>query len=675
MNQIPQLPNLGNFSGDKIRLQIPNLNITTPSSTNVRLPSLSDISSSSGAGSFRMNPNSNQDDIFRSVNLALSLKTNRDESKSEEDRYVISSHGGMVKESKTEADDDQPSGNYNKTKSTCFDSASAIHGIAPLPDMTTISNQVTQHVIERIKTHQEPVIPIDMSTMQPALISTKPIPRTTEKTTIQPISTPLVSIQPVPTSSQPVFIPPTSPQPVFTSTLPISSQPVFIPPTSPQPVFTSTLPISSQPVFIPPTSPQSVIPVHIQTETVSFHPALPVIGSEELNHRFTSFEKAETMDGRTELAKPKYLKCSQDPPNNNSRVTEIRQLIDFDQSDPMAAMLRSVPALVDHFVGTSPMVDQLPQLIPQSVSTPIEYLQSSSISPDPVCEVIHKIDEIPKVEKQVNQLRLVVRPKEIQKKTVRLVIRSKLKTMDIKDVVESRDEIDQSWTILDIAKKATPPGWVDLFRSAEPELADIQAILADQENIYGIYFPLKQHIFRAFDMCPLNHVEVVIIGQDPYHSTDYNGFPTAQGMSFSVSKNSPIPSSLGNIFKELARSVPGWKVPTNGDLSNWAKQGVLLLNTCLTVRQGKPKAHGDIWMGFISKVIQAISEVNPKCIYVLWGRPAERIERHLTGKNIVLKAPHPSGYSAHKGFIGCNHFMEVNKVLAEHGKSQIDWQT
>lgn len=239
-----------------------------------------------------------------------------------------------------------------------------------------------------------------------------------------------------------------------------------------------------------------------------------------------------------------------------------------------------------------------------------------------------------------------------------------------------KPQIDQKWSILDVALRACPTGWENVFQDALPELIELNNILIQKETLGETFYPLKMNIFKAFEMCALNNVKVVIIGQDPYYTTDWQGFPIAQGASFSVSRTAPIPMSLRNIFTEIERTIPGFMLPNHGDLSEWMRQGVLLLNTCLTVKAGEAGSHykkGNIWLGFLGKVLRAICSINPKCVYMLWGREAEKIEPMLTGRPNVLKAPHPSGRSAYLGFFGCNHFVEANKILISQGKIPIDW--
>lgn len=237
--------------------------------------------------------------------------------------------------------------------------------------------------------------------------------------------------------------------------------------------------------------------------------------------------------------------------------------------------------------------------------------------------------------------------------------------------------IDQTWSIKRISKEAPPKTWETILMEAEPELNDISNILDDQEKLYGQFFPLKKDTFSAFEHTPLNNVKLVIIGQDPYHQMiNINGvsLPRAVGLSFSVRREDSIPSSLNNIYAELVNTVRGFTKPNHGDLREWCAQGVLLLNTCLTVKPNQPGSHGDIWLDLMYKVFRAIEIINPTCIFLLWGKEAQKLEPMLGDKSIVLKAAHPSGFSANRGFFGCNHFNIANDHLKRQGKIGINWK-
>jgi uracil-DNA glycosylase len=183
-------------------------------------------------------------------------------------------------------------------------------------------------------------------------------------------------------------------------------------------------------------------------------------------------------------------------------------------------------------------------------------------------------------------------------------------------------------------------------------------------------YPSGGNIFNAFNLTPFEKVKVVIIGQDPYH-----GAGQAHGLSFSVLPGTPLPPSLRNIFKELEQDI-GIKTSTQyGDLTDWAKQGVLLLNASLTVRAGEPNSHAPFgWMKFTDSVISLISQKKENVIFLLWGKFAQEKSGLIDeSKHKVLKAAHPSPFSADKGFFGCRHFSKVNQILSQIGQDPIDW--
>lgn len=183
-------------------------------------------------------------------------------------------------------------------------------------------------------------------------------------------------------------------------------------------------------------------------------------------------------------------------------------------------------------------------------------------------------------------------------------------------------------------------------------------------------FPASDDIFNAFNLTPLSKVKVVILGQDPYH-----GDGQAHGLSFSVRPNVAIPPSLLNIYQEL-ESDCGCYIPNNGYLEKWAKQGVLLLNTVLTVQAHKAFSHRGIgWEEFTDAAIRAVNEQDRPIVYLLWGKPAQSKKSMLNNpKHLILEAPHPSPLSAYRGFFGCHHFSKANEFLTEHGEEPIDWQ-
>ena len=183
-------------------------------------------------------------------------------------------------------------------------------------------------------------------------------------------------------------------------------------------------------------------------------------------------------------------------------------------------------------------------------------------------------------------------------------------------------------------------------------------------------FPEEKNVFNALELTPFESVKVVILGQDPYH-----GFGQAHGLSFSVQKGIPLPPSLKNIYKELQEDIGG-DLPTEGDLTHWAKQGVLLLNTVLTVEEGNANSHkGMGWERLTNHLIESLNELKHPVIFILWGKPAQDKEKLITNSNhVILKAPHPSPLSAYRGFFGSKPFSRVNDILMQQGQSPIRWK-
>ncbi len=192
----------------------------------------------------------------------------------------------------------------------------------------------------------------------------------------------------------------------------------------------------------------------------------------------------------------------------------------------------------------------------------------------------------------------------------------------------------------------------------------------EQERLEGeLIFPEPRNIFAAFSSCPLSKLKLVILGQDPYHTAGM-----ANGLSFSVPAGAKLPPSLKNIFKELYTDL-AIPISNSGDLSAWAKQGVLLLNTCLTVQKSKPFSHNNIgWQQFTDQVIQMISQKEKNVVFMLWGKHAQQKKNIIDAKkHCVLEAAHPSPFSAHAGFFGCKHFSRANDYFIENGLAPINW--
>jgi uracil-DNA glycosylase len=217
-------------------------------------------------------------------------------------------------------------------------------------------------------------------------------------------------------------------------------------------------------------------------------------------------------------------------------------------------------------------------------------------------------------------------------------------------------QIDESWKQL----------LIDEFNA--PYFTDLKDFLVAEKSKYVVYPPGKL-IFNAFEHTPFDKVKVVIIGQDPYH-----GKGQAHGLCFSVAAGIAQPPSLVNIFKELNKDL-GLPIPQHGNLEKWADQGVLLLNATLTVRANQAGSHQNKgWETFTDSVIRKISEFRTGIVFLLWGRYAQAKEALIdTGKHYILKAAHPSPFSAYNGFFGCRHFSKTNEILKQNGAEPIDW--
>ena len=191
----------------------------------------------------------------------------------------------------------------------------------------------------------------------------------------------------------------------------------------------------------------------------------------------------------------------------------------------------------------------------------------------------------------------------------------------------------------------------------------------DTQYLNETIYPPRNELFSAFELTPYSSLKVVILGQDPYHQ-----FGQANGLAFSVKDGIKIPPSLKNIYKEIEAST-GAPMPSNGNLTRWAKQGVLLLNTVLTVRDSHAGSHrGKGWEVFTDSVIALLNQHSEPIIFMLWGSDAQKKAQLISNtQHTILTAPHPSPLSAYRGFFGCNHFVQANEFLQKMGKVQIEW--
>lgn len=227
----------------------------------------------------------------------------------------------------------------------------------------------------------------------------------------------------------------------------------------------------------------------------------------------------------------------------------------------------------------------------------------------------------------------------------------------------------------EVAVAASSPSWLEAYLPEDykailttelRKCVKVEADIYEKERV----FPVKEKIFAMFSYCSWEKIKVVILGQDPYHEVGQ-----AEGMAFSVPEGVKIPSSLKNIFKELASDV-GFTIPKHGNLKMWAEQGVLLLNTVLTVKEGEANSHKKKgWLEFTNEVIKKISKEKENVVFLLWGKPAQQKASLIDQKkHLVLMTAHPSGLSAHRGFFGCKHFSQTNEYLQSKGKEPIVWQ-
>lgn len=219
------------------------------------------------------------------------------------------------------------------------------------------------------------------------------------------------------------------------------------------------------------------------------------------------------------------------------------------------------------------------------------------------------------------------------------------------------DKIEKTW------KKALGP------MLEEKHIIELEKFLASEIKKKKIIYPSQNEIFSAFDATPFNKVRVVIIGQDPYHGADQ-----AHGMCFSVKKGIKPPPSLRNIYKELATDI-GFEIPEHGFLDSWAKQGVLLLNSVLTVEESKAGSHQKKgWEEFTDSVIKTLNDKKENLVFILWGAPAQKKAKVVDEKrHFILKSPHPSPLAAYRGFFGSRPFSKTNELLQSINSKPIDW--
>lgn len=221
------------------------------------------------------------------------------------------------------------------------------------------------------------------------------------------------------------------------------------------------------------------------------------------------------------------------------------------------------------------------------------------------------------------------------------------------------------------SKKPLPDSWMKYLGEefSKDYMLNLKSFLQQELAQKKAIYPRGSEIFSAFNLTDFDNVRVVIIGQDPYH-----GLNQAHGLSFSVKPGVKIPPSLQNIYKELESDLNIAK-PNHGFLQDWAKNGVLMLNNVLSVQKSKPASHqGRGWEVFTDKVVEVLNEYGNNLVFLLWGSHAQKKAANVDqNKHLVLKAAHPSPFSAHKGFFGCKHFSKCNEYLTNHGYREISW--
>jgi len=221
------------------------------------------------------------------------------------------------------------------------------------------------------------------------------------------------------------------------------------------------------------------------------------------------------------------------------------------------------------------------------------------------------------------------------------------------------------------------PHWQQIIKHEQSQnyYCQLQAEIAKQRSQGITIFPKQEDVFRAFEFNDLADIKVVILGQDPYHGLGKDNIPQAHGLAFSVQHGIKVPPSLVNIYKELTTDIDGFVTPNHGHLTTWAEQGVLLLNTVLTVQQAQAHSHAKLgWETFTAKIIEELNEHNDGCVFILWGAHAQKKGRNIDdSKHLILNGPHPSPLSVYRGFYGSEPFSKANAWLVNHDKSAINW--
>jgi uracil-DNA glycosylase len=232
--------------------------------------------------------------------------------------------------------------------------------------------------------------------------------------------------------------------------------------------------------------------------------------------------------------------------------------------------------------------------------------------------------------------------------------------------------IDQSWTVERIFEEYQPYGWEKLFEECKDEIKDISDYLKEKEDEDGSWFPMKKDLLKPFELVTPENVKVVIFGNYPYDKRTTDGEPMADGLAFSTRQISPV---LKTIFQEVKNCIPNFEIPLNGSLESWTSNGVLLINRSLTVQPNKANSHGNIWLGFIRKLILFLNEVNQNAVYLLWGQDNKMLKEHISNKNPVLISGYPNAksFEINQTFEGCKHFKLANEILQKKNIPVVNW--
>ena len=381
---------------------------------------------------------------------------------------------------------------------------------------------------------------------------------------------------------------------------------------------------------------------------------------------------------------------------NQPVSNQLNQTVPVQLNQPVPVQLNQTNQIsqLNQPVPVQLKVDQIQNQIPAIKLIEHPFLRNTQNKPNDG----NKVESIKDLDtKRIDYKDILVKTGLIKEntdnKTINININSILRDLDISkysDIISKKineineikvetpqyfitDDIDQSWTIMDIVNKKPIESWLNVFKESYNDLIRISNYIQSIEAQGKVIYPLKKNIFRALVCTPLNRVKVVIFGQDPYPGVNKNTrLPIAHGLSFSTDKINPIPQSLANVYKVLQKTVANFSYPSHADLTCWAEQGVLLLNKCLTLDSGESSSHKDLWGEFVTRIIQHIDSTNPNCVYLLWGNHAQELNKYIKSKNVLMTS-HPSNQGARFGFYDCNHFNETNKILTSWGQKEINW--